>query len=209
VTSMGLTRSANATPRSSSPIHIYCCTIRRFIITGSHSARLPGLPGVASRKRKSWSRPSKPRPRTSRTACDSFTRHMPSGTHAACSGWLSTCLPAIWPVRRVVQLLCWLPAKATPGDPISDLIERSETGLIHSGADRLVFQVYVRCIRWPGAELGLANVEPGDRAADQHPLDFARGLEDREDPVRRGSFRRSAACMRPWYQHRFSTPCPR
>jgi hypothetical protein len=61
-------------------------------------------------------------------------------------------------------------------------------------ADRLVFQVYVRCIRWPGAELGLSHVQPGDRPADQHPLDLARALEDGEDSELRGSFRSSAAC---------------
>jgi hypothetical protein len=43
-------------------------------------------------------------------------------------------------------------------------------------------RVHDRYIRWPGAELGLANVEPGDRAPDQHPLDLRRALEDREDP---------------------------
>jgi hypothetical protein len=60
----------------------------------------------------------------------------------------------------------------------------------------------------PGrGELGLADVQPGDRAVDQHPLDFRRALEDREDPGLRGSIRRSAACITPWYQHGFSTGC--
>jgi hypothetical protein len=55
----------------------------------------------------------------------------------------------------------------------------------------------------------LPHVRPGNRAPDQHPLDFARALEDGEDPGGRGSFRRSAACMGPWHQHGFSTRCPR
>jgi hypothetical protein len=39
-----------------------------------------------------------------------------------------------------------------------------------------------------------AGVQPSDRPPDQHPLDFRRPLEDREDRGLQGSFRRSAAC---------------
>jgi len=55
----------------------------------------------------------------------------------------------------------------------------------------------------------LPNVEPGDGAADQHPLDLRRALEDRENPGVTGSFRSSAAYSTPCYQHGFSTPRPR
>jgi hypothetical protein len=60
-----------------------------------------------------------------------------------------------------------------------------------------------------GAEVSLPNVQPGDRPPDEHPLDFRRALEDSEDPGGRDSFRSSAACRLPWYQHGFSTPRPR
>ena len=56
---------------------------------------------------------------------------------------------------------------------------------------------------------GLPNIKPCHGAPDQHPLDLRGALEDREDPGGRGSLRRSAACMTPWYQHGFSTPGPR
>jgi hypothetical protein len=59
------------------------------------------------------------------------------------------------------------------------------------------------------SQVGLPDVQPGDRPDDQHPLDFRRTLEDREDSGLRGSFRRSAACMTLRYQHGFSTGCPR
>ena len=55
----------------------------------------------------------------------------------------------------------------------------------------------------------LPNVQPGDRPTDDHPLDLARPLEDREDHGLRGSFRSPAACRAPWYQHGFSTGFPR
>jgi hypothetical protein len=58
-------------------------------------------------------------------------------------------------------------------------------------------------------QVRLANVEPGDRPPDQHPLDLRGALEDGEDPGDRGSLCRSAACSTPWYQHGFSTPGPR
>ena len=56
---------------------------------------------------------------------------------------------------------------------------------------------------------GLPNIKPCHGAPDQHPLDLRGALEDREDPGGRGSLRRSAACMTPWYQHGFSTGCSR
>ena len=42
-------------------------------------------------------------------------------------------------------------------------------------------------------QVRLPNVQPGDRAPDQHPLNFARALKNREDPSGTGSLRRSAA----------------
>ena len=42
-----------------------------------------------------------------------------------------------------------------------------------------------------------------------HPLDLAGALEDREDSGRAGSFRRSADRRSPWYQHGSSTGFPR
>jgi hypothetical protein len=73
----------------------------------------------------------------------------------------------------------------------------------HSAAERPFARVHNRYMR----SSGLPNVQPGDRAADQHPLDLRRALEDREDPGGRGSFRRSAACGGLWYQHGSSTGC--
>jgi hypothetical protein len=50
---------------------------------------------------------------------------------------------------------------------------------------------------------------PRHRATNEHPPDVRRVLENREDSGLRGSFRRSAACMIPWYSHGFSTSRPR
>jgi hypothetical protein len=58
-------------------------------------------------------------------------------------------------------------------------------------------------------QVKLTNVQPGDCPPDRHPLDLRRALEDGEDFGGRGSLRSSAACTGPWYQHGFSTPCPR
>jgi hypothetical protein len=49
----------------------------------------------------------------------------------------------------------------------------------------------------------------GGSAQGRRAQDWAGSLEDREDPGGRGSFRRSATCRTPWYQHGFSTPRPR
>ena len=50
---------------------------------------------------------------------------------------------------------------------------------------------------WSSSRLrssGLPYVQSGHGPPDDHPLDFARSLEDREDPGGRGSLCRSAAC---------------
>jgi hypothetical protein len=49
----------------------------------------------------------------------------------------------------------------------------------------------------------------GGFAQGRRAQDWAGSLEDGEDPGDGGSLCRSAACAPPWYQHRFSTPCPR
>jgi hypothetical protein len=46
---------------------------------------------------------------------------------------------------------------------------------------RPAFRVNDRYIRWPGAGAGLPNIQPGDGPADEHPLNFARALKNRED----------------------------
>jgi hypothetical protein len=61
----------------------------------------------------------------------------------------------------------------------------------------------------PGRGQRLADVQAGDRAADDHALDLRGALEDREDRGLHASFHRSAACRGPRYQHGFSTGIPR
>lgn len=46
----------------------------------------------------------------------------------------------------------------------------------------------------PEEGMALPDVEPGDGAPDEHPLDLRRALEDREDHGLRGSLYRPAAC---------------
>jgi Integrase core domain len=55
----------------------------------------------------------------------------------------------------------------------------------------------------------LPDVQPRDRAPDQHPLHFRRPLKNRKNSGLRGSFCRSAAGRGSWYQHGFSTGPPR
>jgi hypothetical protein len=53
------------------------------------------------------------------------------------------------------------------------------------------------------------SYSPPLRPPDDRALDLGGALEDGAYPGDRGSLRRSAACGTPWYQHGFSTPCPR
>jgi hypothetical protein len=53
---------------------------------------------------------------------------------------------------------------------------REGTALLLRGIARL------RCPASTKPQVKLTNIEPGDRAPDQHPLDLRRALEDREDP---------------------------
>jgi UDP:flavonoid glycosyltransferase YjiC (YdhE family) len=55
---------------------------------------------------------------------------------------------------------CGLGFRLVPGDPR------------YSRGDPPVLREHDRYIRWPGAALSLANVQPGDGPPDQHPLDF-------------------------------------
>ena len=57
-------------------------------------------------------------------------------------------------------------------------------------------------------QVRLPDVQPGDRPADEHPLDLRRALEDGEDRGPMGSFHRSATCRWAWYQHGSSTRFP-
>jgi hypothetical protein len=65
----------------------------------------------------------------------------------------------------------------------------------------------LRCSDPVKPQVRLPDVEPGKRPPDDHPLDLAGALEDREDRGLRDSFRRSVACQGPWCQHGFSTGC--
>jgi len=53
------------------------------------------------------------------------------------------------------------------------------------------------CVGTAKPRVRLPAVQPRHRAADEHPLDLRRALEDREDIRISGSFRRSAACWTP------------
>ena len=67
------------------------------------------------------------------------------------------------------------------------LRDRNSVALDGSGA---ISPIILRGWLTEQSRNGLANVQPSDRPADEHPLDLARALEDREADGGAGSFRR-------------------